>query len=225
MTGLDASDGVSMTVHSMPSPALDGDRRTSHGRLKMLLALLVCAAPVVASYLTYFVIRPQGRTNYSHLIEPQRAMPADLSMADLQGKQVTPQSLKGQWLMVVVAGAACDNRCEKLLWLQRQLRETLGKEKDRLDKLWFINDTAMPRLQTLQAIATGDSMHVLRVPPQALRAWLAPAAGQVLEDHIYIVDPLGHWMMRVPPQPDAARLKRDLERLLRASSSWDTPGR
>ena len=40
-----------------------------------------------------------------------------------------------------------------------------------------------------------------------------------------IVDPMGEWMMRVPTDPDPARLKRDIEKLLRASSSWDLPGR
>ena len=46
----------------MPAPALDDDARgaRARGRLKMLLVLLVCAAPVIASYFTYFVIRPEG---------------------------------------------------------------------------------------------------------------------------------------------------------------------
>ena len=65
-----APEPVSFTVHSQPSPGVDGDatRRTSIGRLKMLLVLAVCAAPVVASYVTYFVIRPQTRSNYAELI-------------------------------------------------------------------------------------------------------------------------------------------------------------
>jgi hypothetical protein len=46
-----------------------------------------------------------------------------------------------------------------------------------------------------------------------------------LEDHLYVVDPQGHWMMRFPADIDAARAKRDLDRLLRASSSWDKAGR
>ena len=46
-----------------------------------------------------------------------------------------------------------------------------------------------------------------------------------LAEHLYVVDPMGRWMMRVPGEPDPARLKRDIERLLRASASWDRPGR
>ena len=218
---------VALTVHSMPAPALADDltRRTTHGRRMMLAVLLICAAPVIASYLTFFVIRPEGRTNYSELIEPLRPVPADLSLVDLAGKPVAAASLKGQWLLVVVAGGACDVVCERSLWVQRQLRETLGREKDRIDKVWLIPDGVAPRPQTLQAVSTNTDITVLQAQSDALAQWLQPAKGHALSDHMYVVDPLGNWMMRVPPNPDPARLKRDIEKLLRASAGWDQPGR
>lgn len=220
----DAGEAFSFTVHSMPTPSLD-EKRTANGRLKMMLVLLVCAAPVIASYLTYFVIRPEGRTNYSELVQPQRPIPVDLPLADVQGQPVSPGSLKGQWLLVAVAGGACDEGCEKKLWLQRQLREALGREKDRLDKVWLVHDGVPARAQAVQAMQAAGAATVLVLPQAALAKWLEPAPGQRLEDHFYIVDPLGNWMMRVPPNPDAAKLKRDLDKLLRASASWDTAGR
>ena len=221
---LDSSAPLSFTVHSMPTPSIADDvaRRTASGRLKMFIVLLVCAAPVVASYFTYFVIRPEGRTNYSELVEPLRPIPAALPLADLQGHPVASESLKGQWLLVVVSGGACDKRCEHYLWLQRQLRETLGREKERVDKIWLIDDGATPPGATLAAIAGAT---VLRVPRDALAEWLAPAPRHSLEQHIYIVDPLGNWMMRVPVDPEPAKFKRDVEKLLRASAGWDKPGR
>jgi hypothetical protein len=75
------------------------------------------------------------------------------------------------------------------------------------------------------ALGADPALHVLRVPADALAAWLAPAPGRALEDHVYVVDPMGEWMMRAPVNADPARLKRDLERLLRASASWDRAGR
>lgn len=216
---------LGLTVHSMPSAGVDEvARRTAQGRAKMLLVLLMCAAPVVASYFTYFVIRPEGRTNYSELILPTRPLP-ELPLTDLAGASVPARSLKGQWLLVVVAGGACNARCEKHLWVQRQLRETLGREKERLDKVWFITDAVAPRPETLQAIGVGTPATVLRVPEAALAQWLTPVPDGALDRHMFIVDPRGEWMMRVPGDPDPARLKRDIEKLLRASASWDTPGR
>jgi hypothetical protein len=216
---------LSFMVHA--PPVLDDAvaQRTASGRRKMLLVLAICAAPVIASYLAYFVIRPEARANYSELIEPLRPIPADLPLADLHGTRVAAPSLKGQWLLVVVSAAACDAQCERHLWLQRQLRETLGRDKDRVDKVWLLSDAAVPRPETLQAVSTNTAITVLRVPRSALAAWLQPSPGHTLEDHLYIVDPMGNWMMRVPVHAEPGRLKRDIEKLLRASAGWDLPGR
>lgn len=223
---LEAGSPLSFTVHSMPTPGVDNvGRRTAAGRLKMLLVLLVCAAPVIASYLAYYVVRPEGRTNYGELIDPQRPMPESLPLTDLDGKPVAASSLRGQWLLVVVSGGACDAACEKRLWLQRQLREALGREKVRLDKVWLIVDGAPVRPETTAAVQAAGATTVLRVPRDALAAWLQPAPGQSIEQHFYIVDPLANWMMRAPGEPEPARLKRDIEKLLRASIGWDTAGR
>lgn len=217
---------LGLTVYALPQPheALGEQQRTRRGRWKMLAVLLVCAAPVVASYFTYYVIRPQGRASHGELIEPQRALPsaAALPLADMQGRPVAPESLRGQWLLVAVGGGDCDAGCERQLYLQRQLREALGKNKDRLDRVWLIDDAAPPRAALLPAL---EGATVLRVPPDALAAWLAPAPGQALAAHFYLVDPMGHWMMRFPAPSDPTSVKRDLERLLRASASWDLPGR
>jgi hypothetical protein len=222
---LDA-EPLSFTVHTPPSPRLEGDapRRTTHGRLKMLLVLLVCASPVVASYFTYFVIRPGARTNYGTLIVPSRALP-DLPLTELDGRPVAAASLQGQWLMLTLGGGACDAACEQRLYLQRQLREMMGRERERIDKLWLVTDDAPLKPELRAALAAAPATRVLRVPPAAVAAWLAAEPGQALDAHLYIVDPMGQWMMRAPVAPDPAKMKRDIERLLRASASWDTPGR
>lgn len=218
---------LTLAVHSLPEPRLQGDaRRTVSGRIKMLLVLAACAAPVVASYFAYFVVRPQARSNYSTLIEPARPMPDSLLLFDINGRPVPPHSLLGQWLIVVVAGGACDAACEKALYLQRQLRETTGRDRDRIDKLWLIPDGAPLRPELLAAVtAAPAAVWVLRVPRDAVAAWLQPAPGETLERHLYVVDPMGAWMMRAPVDPDPARLKRDIDRLLRASGFWDRAGR
>lgn len=217
------AEPLSFAVHSLPTPSLE-PAAVTRGRLKMLLVLLVCAAPVIASYFTYYVIRPQGRTAHGELIDPQRPLPGPgaLPLADLQGRTVDPATLRGQWLLVAVGGGDCDATCERQLYLQRQLREALGKNKDRLDRVWLVDDT-LPVREALKPALEGAT--VLRVPREALTAWLVPAAGQALGAHFYVVDPMGHWMMRFPAPSDASGIKRDLERLLRASTSWDQPGR
>ncbi len=224
-----APEPLVMAVHGIAAPDLAdpaqaAERRTRIGRLKMLLVLLVCAAPVVASYLTYFVIRPDGRSNYGVLILPTRSLP-ELVLRDLQGKPVAARSLRGQWLLVAVGPAACDAACEQRLFMQRQLREMLGRERDRLEKVWLITDGAPLAPALRSAITAAVPVTALRAEREAVAGWLAPEAGQAVEDHLYLVDPMGEWMMRMPAQADPKRVKRDLERVLRASAFWDKSGR
>jgi hypothetical protein len=111
------------------------------------------------------------------------------------------------------------------LYLQRQLREALGKDKDRVDWVWLVPDDAPVPAGLLPALKEAT---VLRVPPAGLSAWLTPVAGHQLAEHLYLVDPMGNWMLRFPADLDissAAKARRDLDRLLRASASWDQPGR
>lgn len=217
---------LDLTVHALPilAGADTGAQRTRLGRWKMLFVLVICAAPVVASYLAYYVIRPETRSVFGALIDPQRPLP-DLAGVAPDGVQQNLQALKGQWLLVTVSGGACDSTCQEYLYLQRQLRESLGREKDRLDRVWLINDDVEIAPELLPALK--DAV-VLRVPAAGLAAWLAPDKTHALGEHLYLVDPLGNWMMRFPAKlglEGAAKAKRDIGRVLRASASWDEAGR
>ena len=218
---------IGLTVHSMPQykdaqAAKSGQTRV--GRWKMLLVLLACAAPVVASYFTYYVVRPEGRRNFGELITPQRDLP-DLLAITVDGTPQNLRTLKGQWLLVSVGGGACNASCERHLYLQRQLREGLGKDKDRVDWVWLIDDAAAVPTALAPALKGAT---VLRVPEAELARWLEPQAGSALERHLYLVDPIGNWMMRFPADIDGTtinKVKNDIGRVLRASAFWDTAGR
>ena len=214
-----------------PTPRRCGG--TARGRWLMIAVLLVCAAPVVASYLAYFVIRPQARTNYSELIVPPRSLPASLPLRDASGhagraavaarpvaarrrlRRCLRRALRAQPL--AAAPAARDAR----------RREGPGRQAlaDRRRRRAAARDAAAIAATTPAERAGFAPTTVLRTSRDALAAWLAPAPGRALEDHLYIVDPRGDWMMRAPADADPARLKRDLEKLLRASAGWDRPGR
>lgn len=224
---------LGLTIHSLPLPqeaAAEDARRTQTGRWKMLMVLLVCAAPIIASYFTFYVVKPEGRPAYGDLVEPLQPMPSfpvlpAFAASGSAGEAKPLTSLRGQWLLVSVGGAACDAVCERNLYLQRQLRESLGREKDRMDRVWLVTDDATVPT-ALQPGLQGAT--VLRVDAAQLATWLHPAQGQNLAAHLYVVDPMGNWMMRFPANMDnagAASAKRSVERLLRASAAWDEPGR
>ena len=190
-----------------------GQRRS--GRWKLFAVLLVCAAPLMASYLSYYVIKPEGRTNYGTLIDQRTHPMPKLSSTTLDGRPETLENYAGKWIMVKVGGGACDKACQDQLYAMRQLRTMQGKNMDRVERVWLVTD-AQPIDTVL--IRVYDDMHILRVKPEELSKWLPVDKDGKLEDHLFLVDPRSHLMMRFPKNPEPARVHKDIAKLLRASA-------
>lgn len=189
--------------------------KQASGRWKLFAILAICAAPVVASYLAYYVIKPQARTNYGTLLDPRSyPMPA-LDASTLDGKPGGLEAYRGKWIMLQVNDADCPQACQDKLFQMRQLRLTQGRDQDRIERVWLVTDR---QPVTTLLLREYDGTRLLRVKPQALQAWLPGTAGTTSADHIYLIDPLGNLMMRFPKNGDPNKIKKDLTRLLKASS-------
>lgn len=184
------------------------------GRWKMLAVVLVCAAPIIASYFTYYVIKPSSRTNYGTLLDPRQYPIPLLGATKLEGGAQELSAFKGKWMMVQAAPAACNADCQEKLLQMRQLRLIQGKEKERLERVWLILDQAP--LDTM-LMRQYDGTQFIRVDPQLAKQWLPVEDKTSIEDHIYMIDPLGNLMMRFPKQGDPNKMKKDVSRLLKAS--------
>lgn len=186
----------------------------SRGRLKLFAVLAVCASPLIASYFSYYVVKPEGRTNYGALIDPREYPIPALGAAALDGAPRELDSFKGKWIMLQVAGGDCDDACQKRLHDMRQLRMAQGKDKDRIERVWLITDRQP--LETM-LIREYDGTHMLRVNADAVARWLPAEQGTTPQDHLYMIDPLGNLMMRFPKNADPNKIKKDLAKLLKAS--------
>ena len=193
-----------------------GARPSGHWRRYRVLyaVLLVCAAPVIASYFAYYVMPPSGRTNYGELLEP-RPLPS-VALRTVDGHPFSFAVLAGQWVMVTAADAACDPQCQAALLQVRQQRLMTGKDRDRLERVWLITDDA-PVASQLQRDYEGTLL--VRASPETARTLLASDAGG-LAGQIWLVDPMGNLMLRWPRDPKPERVKQDVARLLAASSHW-----
>ncbi len=189
-------------------------QRQHAGRWKLFAVIAICAAPLILSYLTYYVIKPEGRTNYGTLLDPRAYPMPDLGATTLDGKRSGLEAWKGKWIMLQVNPADCAEACKRKLYEMRQLRLTQGKEMDRVERVWAITDD-----QPLDTIVMRefDGTRLLRVKPEAIKGWLPVEPGASAVDHIYMIDPLGNLMMRFPKDPDPNKIKKDLSRLLKAS--------
>ena len=185
------------------------------GRGVMLAILAVCAAPVIASYLAYYVFPPEGRVQYGALVEPQVGM-ADFAL-DAGGPGAGPDAsfaaLRGRWALVTVAPGACPGDCPQRLYAMRQVRLAVGKDAERVERVWLLSDGQAPQPELL---AQHPGLLVWPAPEARIRERFAGAAEGGLE-RVYLIDPNGQLMMRFPLGADPGRIRKDLARLLKIS--------
>ena len=187
----------------------------ARGRWKLLAVLLVCASPLIFSYLTYYVIKPTGRTNYGALIDPRAHPIPALGTVGLDGKPLALDAYKGKWIMLQVGSGECQQACKDQLVAMRQLRIMQGKGMERIERVWLITDETPLDTMLMRVI---DGTRFLRVKPEAVKAWLPVEQGGDPANHMYLIDPLGNLMMRFPKDADPAKVKKDIAKLLKASA-------
>jgi len=183
----------------------------------LVLLALVCAAPVIASYLMYYVFKPAGGTSsYGALIDPQRPIPAQLVVTDEKGQTLPLRSLEGKWLMITVNSGDCDEQCVTRLYYMRQVRVLQSAERERVVNVWLRTD-AKPVSDVIRKAYPQPDTRMLVADPRALAQWLPAADGTKITDHIFLVDPNGNLMMRFPKNPDAKKINADVAKLLKWS--------
>ena len=177
--------------------------------------------PVLIAYVMYFYIRPDIRNNYGTLIEPQLDIPAQMELKTLAGDAFDLSTLKGKWVLLQVADSQCDETCQMMMFYQRQIRTSTGKEMTRLERVVLVTDNGPLETMLLRQF---DGVHFVRASAEQVKAWL-PAGQEMtkngspaqLKDHIFMIDPLGHVMLRFPPDIEHAKMRKDISRLLWAS--------
>ena len=192
------------------------DAQTRRGRIQMLLLLLACAAPVIASYFAYYVIKPEGgKTNFGTLVYPAQELNTAWFDVPLQGK----------WTMLIARPAGeCqfkDEKCIEALFLMRQVKVAMGRESKRVQLLWVNTDGKPidPEVAKVYDEQTAG-FKVVNLPSDSqlrveFSAWLnKEGAGQ----QIQLIDPSPAKMMYFPvtnSPKEFAGIKKDLEKLLR----------
>ncbi len=176
-------------------------------RVKLLLLFGLFILPVAASYLAYYIWQPSGRKNYGELV---RQVDIKLKGPALNGRDWDFSTLNGKWVMVYVGSGTCPKTCEDLLYFMRQTRTAQGKEMDRIERLWVMTDEVVPAASLQQAHA---GLHYVRAAQPTEKLFAGGGQGM----YLYMVDPLGHLMMRWPQNPDPRRMIKDIKHLLKAS--------
>jgi hypothetical protein len=180
------------------------------GRLSLVLIATIAVAPMLAAYALYYWWRPTAFTNYGELITPTPI--GNIVMRQPDGRELRLDAFKGKWVFLMVDSGSCNEFCRQKLYDMRQVRLTQGKDMDRIERAWLVDDRETPA-DAIAAEYAGTRILAAQGSPVLSQL---PATGSV-RDHIYVVDPLGNLILRYPRDADPSRMKKDLIRLLKVS--------
>ncbi len=186
------------------------DLRRGSGRLQLLLIAAVFFVPLFFAGWLYYkgeLIQPTGKTNAGALLEPL------INLNDELPGSVLIESGRGYWLLVYQNTGLCGDQCRDGLYTTRQIRLMLGKEMDRVRRI-FLHGETLPDTVFLaaehQGLISFSDDELSKLLKQKKPSELA-AGGY------YLIDPHGNLVMYFHPGIRPGDMIDDIKRLLKLS--------
>jgi len=185
------------------------EKKTTWARVQMLLIAAVFFGPLAIAAFMYYGghFQPAGRSNHGDLLQPI------VSVAEALPDSAVLAGGDGYWLLVYSDDGDCLEPCRNALYVMRQSRKMLGKEMERLKRV-FLHGESPPDTVFLADQHAG----LVSARDDALKTLLDDnrPAGRAAGGY-YLVDPLGNLVMYFRPDIDPAEMVEDIERLLKLS--------
>jgi cytochrome oxidase Cu insertion factor (SCO1/SenC/PrrC family) len=179
---------------------------------------LLFMGPFFAAYIWYFYVpdvRPEGRVNYGTLVAPVRPLTV-FAGTDAEGKPVDQAFLHDKWSLVHVGAERCDEACAHRLYLSRQVRARLSRDRTRVQRVYVAPSAgALADVRAQIGNEHPDLVWIVDTNPAGQR--LAEFVKPTLDGSLYLFDPLGNWVMSYPPDFEPAGLYKDFKHLLKLS--------
>lgn len=185
------------------------EKKTTWARVQMLLIASVFFGPLAIATWMYYGghFQPEGRTNHGALLQPI------INVAEEMPESAIVAAGDGYWLLVYADGRECLESCRNALYVVRQSRKMLGKEMDRLKRVFLHGESAPDTVfladehAGLIVMRDDDLSSLLNRKKPAEQ----PAGGY------YLLDPLGNLVMYFRPDIAPSDMVEDIKRLLKLS--------
>ena len=178
------------------------------GKVQLLLVALVFFGPLIGAAWLYYKgdsLQPDARANHGALLEP---------IVNLH--DVVPRSAllaHRAWLLLYPNDGPCSEDCRRALYTIRQSRLMLGKEMDRVKRV-FLHGAEPP--DTL--FIAEEHKGLITLQDAALRAVLDNKKPDTLVGGgYYLIDPHGNLVLYFSPDIEPRDIVDDIKRLLKLS--------
>ncbi len=180
------------------------------GQLQLALLASIFLGPLIFAAWLYYggeALQPEGKANHGVLLEPI------VSLREAAPGSALFEGEEPYWRLVYVNTAACDDDCRNGLYTIRQIRLMLGREMDRVERVFLHGEAPLDTLfieAEHEGLVTLGETSLAEYLPGRLPAE-TPGNGY------YLVDPLGNLVLYFPPGITPRDMVSDIKRLLRLS--------
>ncbi|MDX1516629.1 MAG: hypothetical protein R3288_07310 [Woeseiaceae bacterium] len=186
------------------------ERRDASGRLQLLLIAAVFLGPLALAAWLYYggeSMQPEGRVNHGALLTPI------VNVAEIVPSSGVLAQQQRRWLLVYDGPGQCDAACRDGLHTIRQLRLMLGRDRDRLLRVFLHGSTAP---DTVFLAEEHEGLLALEDP--SLSELLRTMKPDGLDSGGYfLIDPLANLVLYFEPDLPPDDIVEDIKRLLRQS--------
>ena len=185
------------------------ETKKGRGRVQFLLVAAIFLGPLALAAWMYFSgsLAPEGRTNHGALLQPIVNLGETLPDSPLH------EHNDGHWVLLYANDGVCDEPCEYSLYTLRQSRLMLGREMDRLVRVFLHGETPPDTVllaEEHQGLVTLQDEGLVAVLDSVRPADLA-AGGY------YLVDPLGNLVLYFRPDIAPQAMVEDIDHVLELS--------
>lgn len=193
-------------------------KKQSLSRAYILALFAVFFAPLLFAMWLYFGTHSwltSESQSHGVLIQPPRTL-NEFVITSFDGVSWSHKQFLGKWTLLYLGDENCDLYCEASLFKMRQVRLSLGRDSQRIQRK-FLGINHHSNTESLNVI--------FEKYPDMQVAWFDPSQTGIhlpqfkdLDEHaIYLIDPLGNLMMCYSKHATAKGIKKDLKRLLKVS--------
>lgn len=196
------------------------NKQRLYSRLKLLFIASIFFGPLIAAWVLYYgfpgaATDPNG--NNGALINPARPLP-DLALRAVDGEVADKLVFEDQrWTLMYFASEPCAEQCQKRLYDTRQVRTSLHRRAPRVQRIYIATDDKfLPEADYAQTQHPDLELYV--ATDDALPRFLNENVDQAgTNGDVYVLDPLGNWVLYYQPRDEAKGMLEDVKRLLKLS--------
>jgi len=200
---------------------IDPKQRRSRWTLGILAAVFI--APILLAYIVYKnkSLIPSSQKNHGEIVSPAQPLTA-FSLKTKEGISFGLEDLRRKWSYIYVIENECNENCKLNLLKMRNARIAQGGEGLRVNYYLILTKRSNDQTFDDEFVKAHPKLIYLYAKDSGAKPVLdiLKGAGQIrVEDmkRVYMIDPLGNYMMFYEDGFDSLGIMEDLKFLLKAS--------